>query len=124
MVGGLYMFFLLFQQKTGKWKYLGIFIGATIAAANPTLFVSWIAVISFASAHGLYLKNVWDKLMFSFAAGLGSLAWFVGLMFFVRSRRHSISPKFMRYVGLITAIVVLGFVVFFTAQVLITLNVI
>jgi threonine/homoserine/homoserine lactone efflux protein len=104
--------------------YNGIIIGATIAAANPTLFVSWIAVISFASAHGLYLRNVWDKLMFSFAAGLGSLAWFIGLMFFVRSRRHSISPKFMKMAGVVTAMVVLVFGVYFTGQVIMKFNVI
>ena len=129
---GLKMFFVdqkkepaaMNGQKVQLGKHhLSILIGATMAAANPTLFFSWVAVLGFISAHGLLFNNALDKTVFSFAAGFGSLLWFVGLMFFVRNRRHAISPKFIRRAGLVTAAVVTGFGVYFTCQILIRNNV-
>jgi L-lysine exporter family protein LysE/ArgO len=105
------------KEQIGK-HHVSILIGATMAAANPTLFFSWIAVIGFISAHGLLSNNALDKIVFSFAAGFGSLLWFIGLMFFVRNRRHSISPTFIHRAGLVTALVVIGFGVYFTCQIL------
>jgi L-lysine exporter family protein LysE/ArgO len=105
------------KEQPGR-HHVNIIIGATMTAANPTLFFSWIAVIGFISAHGLLFNHILDKIVFSFSAGFGSLLWFIGLMFFVRNRRHAISPGFMRKAGLITAIVVIGFGVYFTFQIL------
>ncbi len=103
--------------------HVNILIGATMTVANPTLFFSWIAVIGFISAHGLLFNHVLDKIVFSFSAGFGSLLWFVGLMFFVRNRRHAISQTFIRRTGMITAIVIIGFGLYFTIQVLIRTSV-
>jgi threonine/homoserine/homoserine lactone efflux protein len=94
----------------GNMHYL---LGTSMALANPTLFLSWTAMLSFLSAHQLLSTFFWDKVVFSFAVGLGNLAWFFGLAVFVRSRRHSLSPVFVRRVGEITAIVIIGFGVYF-----------
>jgi L-lysine exporter family protein LysE/ArgO len=110
------------KDQLGR-HHVSIMIGAIMAAANPTLFFSWIAVIGFISAHGLLFDHALDKIVFSFSAGFGSLLWFIGLMFFVRSRRHAISPRFIRRAGLVTALVVMGFGVYFTCQILLRNNV-
>jgi arginine exporter protein ArgO len=107
------------QKAQSGRPHVNILIGATMTAANPTLFISWIAVIGFISAHGLLFNHILDKIVFSFSAGFGSLLWFIGLMFFVRNRRHAISPKFIRRAGIVTAIVIIVFGVYFTIQVLI-----
>ena len=96
----------------------GVLLGTAMALSNPTLFVSWTAVLSFLSANGLLPNTFWDKVIFSFATGLGSFAWFLGLALFVRKNRHQISPAFVRRAGAITALVIIGFGVYFSITIL------
>lgn len=103
------------RTGNGRMKYL---LGTTMALANPTLFLSWTAALSFISAQGLLSHNFWEKLVFSFSVGLGNLMWFVGLALFVRSRRHVISPVFIRHIGAATAVVIIGFGIYFAVTIL------
>ncbi|MBR9974860.1 MAG: LysE family transporter [Bacteroidetes bacterium] len=107
-----------FQQS----HYKGVLIGISMTLANPTLFFSWVAVLSFVSAHGLLTDSFSHKLLFSFAVGVGSMAWFLSLALFVRSRRHIISAGFVRTVSVITALVIIGFGVYFTVTIFQHLN--
>jgi arginine exporter protein ArgO len=102
--------------------YKGILIGISMTLANPTLFFSWVAVLSFVSAHALLVDSVAHKLVFSFAVGAGSMAWFLSLALFVRSRRHIISDGFVRMASAITALVIIGFGVYFTITIFQHLN--
>ena len=102
--------------------YKGILIGISMTLANPTLFFSWVAVLSFVTAHGLLADSLTHKLLFSFAVGVGSLAWFLSLALFVRSRRHVISEGFVRMASSITALVIIGFGVYFTITIFQHLN--
>lgn len=102
--------------------YKGILIGISMTLANPTLFFSWVAVLSFISAHGLLTDSVAHKLLFSFAVGVGSMAWFLSLALFVRNRRHVISDGFVRLASSITALVIIGFGVYFTITIFTHLN--
>ena len=101
-----------------RMKYL---LGTTMALANPTLFLSWTAALSFLTAQGLLASHFWDKIVFSFAVGLGNLVWFLGLALFVRSKRHVISPRFVERTGDVTALVVVGFGLYFTVTIIQTL---
>ena len=85
------------EQVRDTKDTLNVLLGTVMAISNPTLFLSWTAVLSFISAHGLVHDTVWDKVIFSFATGFGSFAWFAGLAVFVRSRRHTMSPKFVGF---------------------------
>lgn len=102
--------------------YKGILIGISMTLANPTLFFSWVAVLSFVSAHGLLIDSSAHKLLFSFAVGAGSMGWFLSLALFVRSRRHIISDTFVRMASSITALVIIGFGVYFTITIFQHLN--
>ncbi|MDX9757773.1 MAG: LysE family transporter [Bacteroidota bacterium] len=102
--------------------YKGILIGISMTLANPTLFFSWVAVLSFISAHGLLADSVAHKLLFSFSVGIGSMAWFLSLALFVRNRRHVISDGFVRFAASITALVIIGFGVYFTITIFTHLN--
>lgn len=102
--------------------FKGVLIGISMTLANPTLFFSWVAVLSFVSAHGLLTDSVSHKLLFSFAVGVGSMAWFLSLALFVRSRRHIISAGFVRTASVITALVIIGFGVYFTITIFQHLN--
>lgn len=113
---------LVQQRATLERRHYYVLIGVTMALANPTLFVSWTAVLSFVSAQGLLVEAFWDKVFFSLATGVGSFAWFLGLALFVRSRRHSLSQTFIRRAGTITALVIIGFGVYFTFNVFSALN--
>ena len=102
------------EVRAGAGHYV-ILLGATMALANPTLFVSWTAVLSFISSHGWLPDLFWEKVIFSFATGVGSFLWFVSLVLFVRSRRHSLSASFIKWAGTVTAILIIGFGVYFTS---------
>ena len=110
------------EQVKDTKDTLNVLLGTVMAISNPTLFLSWTAVLSFISAHGLVHDTVWDKVIFSFATGFGSFCWFAGLAVFVRSRRHTMSPKFVGMAGTIAAIVVIGFGVYFSISVFTQLN--
>lgn len=99
-----------------------ILVGGAMALANPTLFLTWTAILSFLSAHGLLSDYFWDKILFSFATGFGSMLWFIGLLFFVRHNRHTISPNFIRRAGIATAIVIICFGVYFTVTIFQQMN--
>jgi L-lysine exporter family protein LysE/ArgO len=103
------------RNGSSRLKYL---LGTTMALANPTLFLSWTAAVSFLSAQNLLAHSFWDKVVFSLSAGLGNLIWFVGLALFVRSKRHVISPRFIERTSIVTALVVVGFGVYFSAMLL------
>jgi threonine/homoserine/homoserine lactone efflux protein len=56
------------------------------------------------------------------AVGAGSMGWFLSLALFVRSRRHIISDAFVRMASSITALVIIGFGVYFTITIFQHLN--
>ncbi|MDH7515735.1 MAG: LysE family transporter [Bacteroidota bacterium] len=100
------------RQPARKGR-MSVLIGTMMALSNPTLFISWTAVIGFLSANGLLSNNFADKLVFSFAAGFGGLLWFLGLALFIRSRRHTLSQRFVRIAGAVSAVVVIIFGIYF-----------
>ncbi|HOJ02561.1 MAG TPA: LysE family transporter [Bacteroidota bacterium] len=95
-------------------KFGGVVIGISMTLANPTLFFSWVAVLSFVTAHGLLPATTGYKVLFSVSVGVGSMVWFLGLILFMRSRRHAISDSFIRRASAVTALVIIGFGVYFT----------
>ncbi|MGB5074287.1 MAG: LysE family transporter [Bacteroidota bacterium] len=105
-----------------KFHYSNVLIGISMTLANPTLFFSWVAVLSFISAHGLLADSTMHKLLFSLSVGVGSMGWFLSLALFVRSRRHTISDSFIKIASSITALVIIGFGVYFTITIFQTLN--
>jgi threonine/homoserine/homoserine lactone efflux protein len=108
--------------RLSKEHYGGVLIGISMTLANPTLFFSWVAVLSFVTAHGMLIDSTFHKLLFSAAVGLGSMLWFLALVLFVRSRRHIISENFILRASFITALVIIGFGVYFTVVILQQLN--
>lgn len=110
------------QQEKFELGHYNVLLGMTMALANPALFLSWTAVLGFVTAHGLLASTFWDKVVFSFATGLGSFAWFIGLALFVHRKRHTISPVFIRRTASVTALVIIGFGVYFTYIIFRTLN--
>jgi len=103
-------------------KFGDVVIGVSMTIANPTLFFSWVAVLSFITAHGLLVDNTWHKVLFSLAVGLGSMLWFVAIILFMRSRRHAISDGMIKTASSITALVIIGFGVYFTFTIFQHLN--
>lgn len=110
------------RQLMRKSHYGGVLIGISMTLANPTLFFSWVAVLSFIAAHGLLAPGTMHKLLFSGAVGVGSMSWFLSLALFVRSRRHIISDKFIKTASSITAFVIIAFGVYFTITIFLNLN--
>ena len=112
----------LSRFKLSKSHYGDVLLGISMTLANPTLFLSWVALLSFVTAHGLLVNSILHKLIFSAAVGFGSMMWFVLLALFVRSRRHIISDSFIRRASSITALVIIGFGVYFTIAIFQQLN--
>jgi threonine/homoserine/homoserine lactone efflux protein len=110
------------ERNSGKRGPVNVLLGTFMALSNPTLFISWTAVLGFVSAHGLLHDTFWDKVVFSFASGFGSFLWFFGLALFVRRKRHTLSPSFVKLAGAITAFVVIGFGVYFSVTILMQLR--
>ncbi|GEM_PF-627523 len=112
----------LSRFKLSKSHYGDVLLGISMTLANPTLFLSWVALLSFVTAHGLLVNSILHKLIFSASVGFGSMMWFVLLALFVRSRRHIISESFIRRASSITALVIIGFGVYFTIVIFQQLN--
>ena len=108
--------------RLSKEHYGGVLIGISMTLANPTLFFSWVALLSFVTAHGLLVDSTLHKLLFSGSVGLGSMMWFLALALFVRSRRHIISQNFIHRASFVTALVIIGFGVYFTVVIFQQLN--
>jgi hypothetical protein len=89
-----------------------------MAIANPSIIVSYTAIIGFITANGLLADHIVDKVIFSLANGVGSLLCFIGLSIFVRNRRHVLPKNFVRNAGTVAAIAIIGFGVYFTYVVL------
>ena len=106
------------RPMASRRRNWGVLLGTVMALSNPTLFVSWTAVLGFLSANALLPNLFWNKIVFSLATGLGSFMWFLGLALFVRRKRHQISPLFVRRAGALTALVIIGFGVYFTITIL------
>lgn len=103
-------------------KFGDVVIGVSMTIANPTLFFSWVAMLSFITAHGLLVERTWHKVLFSLSVGVGSMLWFVALIVFMRNRRHAISDVIMKRASSITALVIIGFGVYFTFKIFQQLN--
>lgn len=112
----------LSRFRLSKSHYGDVLLGISMTLANPTLFLSWVALLSFVTAHGLLVNSIVHKLVFSASVGFGSMMWFVLLALFVRSRRHIISDSFIRRASSITALVIIGFGVYFTIVIFQQLN--
>lgn len=112
----------LSRFKLSKSHYGDVLLGISMTLANPALFLSWVALLSFVTAHGLLVDSILHKLIFSASVGFGSMMWFLLLALFVRSRRHIISDTFIRRASSITALVIIGFGVYFTIVIFQRLN--
>jgi len=99
-------------------KRFNVLLGATMAIANPSIIVSYTAIIGFITANGLLHDHIIDKVVFSVSNGIGSFACFIGLSLFVRSKRHTISQNVIRMAGTVAAIAIIGFGVYFAYVVL------
>ena len=110
------------ERNSSNKGPVNVLLGTVMALSNPTLFISWTAVLGFISAHGLLYDTFWDKVVFSFASGFGSFLWFFGLALFVRRKRHTLSPSFVKRAGAIAAFVVIGFGVYFSVTILMQLR--
>lgn len=99
-------------------KRFNVLLGATMAIANPSIIVSYTAIIGFITANGLLPDHIVDKVIFSVANGVGSLMCFIGLSVFVRNRRHMLPKNFMRHAGTVAAAAIIIFGAYFTFVVL------
>ncbi len=105
---------LVKQKQLLEKKRFNILLGATMAIANPSVVVSYTAIIGFITANGLLADRLADKVIFSVANGIGSLVCFIGLAVFVRSKRHMLPPNFEQKAGTVAALAIIGFGVYFT----------
>ncbi len=105
------------NEKFERGHYY-VLLGVSMTLANPTLFFSWVAILSFVMAHNMLIDETVHKLIFSFSAGFGSLLWFLVVAQFVRNKRHAIPQSFVRRAGMVTALVIIGFGVYFIVTVI------
>jgi L-lysine exporter family protein LysE/ArgO len=110
------------QSERFEHGHYYVLLGISMTVANPTLFLSWMWTLGILTAHDLLPGSAPNKVLFSIAVGLGSMIWFMSIALFVRSRRHSISREFTRRAGLGTAIVIIGFGLYFIVRAIILLN--
>ncbi len=98
-------------------RHFYVLLGATLALANPTLFFSWTGVIGFLTLHKLVSTHFWENVVLSFAIGGGSLLWFWGLAWLVARKRHSFPKSVIHRAGVVTALVIIGFGVYFSVTI-------
>lgn len=106
------------QRQLLEKKRFNLLLGAMMAIANPSIIISYTAIIGFVTANGLLADHMVDKIIFSLANGAGSLLIFIGLSVFVKNRRHVLPANFAQNAATVAAIAVIGFGMYFTYTVL------
>ncbi|MGH7682265.1 MAG: LysE family translocator [Candidatus Eiseniibacteriota bacterium] len=67
-------------------------LGFTLVVLNPSVLVSWLAVLAALHATGLKPEGASDRLLFVAGVGLGIVTWFGGLLAMLRRGRERMSP--------------------------------
>lgn len=67
-------------------------LGFTLVGLNPSVVVSWLAVLAALHAMGLKPEGSSDRLFFVAGVGLGIVVWFGGLLAMLRRGRDRIPP--------------------------------
>lgn len=67
--------------------------GLMITALNPTLVVSWAAVVTALHGAGLVTTSALGAFPFAIGVGTGATLWFVAMAAIVGRYRHKFSPK-------------------------------
>lgn len=126
-VGALILFFLAFtlaryeppadpelapvpRPRQGAGSF---FMGFTIAALNPTLIVTWAAVLSMVASMDLLVLAPETALPFSAAAAVGMASWCVLMTAVIGRFRERLSPHMITRVHRVMAALVLGLAVVF-----------
>jgi threonine/homoserine/homoserine lactone efflux protein len=102
------------QRQLLEKKRFNLLLGAMMAIANPSIIVSYTAIIGFITANGMLADSLLDKIIFALANGAGSLLCFIGLSVFVKNRRHVLPANFAQRAATVAAIAIIGFGVYFT----------
>jgi len=78
-------------------------LGFTLVGLNPSVAISWLAVLTALHAMGLEPEGNGDRLIFVAGVGLGIVAWFGSLLYMLHRGRDRIPPialdRMVRAVG-------------------------
>ena len=101
------------QKQRFTRKRYSVILGMTMAIANPSIIISYTAIIGFVFANGWLGPTIAEKVVFSVATGIGSLVCFTAMLFLVRSKRHLVPKNIIRTAGTVAAIAIMGFGIYF-----------
>jgi threonine/homoserine/homoserine lactone efflux protein len=87
-----------------------LLVGFSVTIANPTLIVSWTAVVGVAHSTGLLRVDARDALPFAGGVGAGIIGWFVVLLWLLERFRERVSAATLGHVirGMGVALIVCG----------------
>jgi threonine/homoserine/homoserine lactone efflux protein len=87
--------YFLFWKPRGKAqkdeKRASFWVGLSVSALNPTLFVTWSTAVAWVYSHGFIELKPWLAVPWGIAAAAGVTAWFFVLVWLVR-RLHGRLP--------------------------------
>jgi threonine/homoserine/homoserine lactone efflux protein len=87
-----------FKKEKEIHKLMGaFFLGVVLYTSNPTLIFSMTALAAFIKSLALYPSTGMNHFMVAFGLALGSAAWFLFLITFIKKFEERIKDKYLTY---------------------------
>lgn len=78
---------------------------ALLYVSNPALYAFWIVVAGTVTSHYWVSETAMSSVLFALSVGIGGLAWYFILTYYVAKYHHQFKPKTFRVIFLILAFI-------------------
>jgi L-lysine exporter family protein LysE/ArgO len=92
------------EKKTGTFSARSLLGVVLLYVSNPALYAFWIIVAGTVTSHAWVKRQGPSALLFSLAVGIGGLAWYTILTYYVAKYHHQFKVKTFRIIFLVLAI--------------------
>jgi arginine exporter protein ArgO len=92
------------EKKTGAFSARAILGVILLYVSNPALYAFWIVVAGTVTSHYWVSPSGTTPLLFALACGIGGLAWYFILTYYVAKYHHLFKPKTFRIIFIVLGI--------------------
>lgn len=93
------------DKKSNSFSPHAILGVVLLYVSNPALYAFWIVVAGTVTSHYWVSETAMSSVLFALSVGIGGLAWYFILTYYVAKYHHQFKPKTFRVIFLILAFV-------------------
>jgi threonine/homoserine/homoserine lactone efflux protein len=93
------------DKKTTSFSPHSILGVVLLYVSNPALYAFWIVVAGTVTSHYWVSETTASSVLFAVSVGIGGLAWYFVLTYYVAKYHHQFKPKTFRVMFLVLAVV-------------------